>query len=114
MGIDWNGHPKLPRKRVKLRFRVWWILRNNKRLVITATSDGQHAVGSYHYQQRAVDFGMRDGGSYDYKHKAYQKIRRKFGSRWTELFGPGKWYVKNRVYQSGQFPGHTDHIHIAV
>lgn len=113
MSIDWNGCPPLPLRRVRLRRRIKWVLARHPNLYITATTNGTHAPGSYHYSARAVDFGsnVADNGP---EKKAYLDLRRKFGSHFTELFGPGDWYIKNGARYSGQFPGHTDHVHMAL
>jgi hypothetical protein len=111
--IDWNGCPPLPVTRVKLRRRTAAVLNAHPHLYITATTNGDHAAGSYHYLARAVDFGSNYANNGPEK-KAYAWLKRIYGYAWAELFGPGNWYVKDGQIAAGQFPGHTDHVHIAV
>lgn len=113
MAIDWNGHPPLPLYRVKLRRRIRWVLDRHPNLYITATTDGQHATGSYHYAKRAVDFGSNDPDNGPEK-KAQQDLVEKFGYNFAELFGPKPFHVKNGQHLDGVYPGHGDHDHIAI
>lgn len=79
--------------------------------VCTATSNGGHSVGSYHFYSpcRAIDFA----GVYYKMQEAQRAIRAKFGDGFRELFGPDGWYLKNGVYVAAQFPNHQDHGHAA-
>lgn len=113
MSIDWNGCPPLPRTRIRLRRRIKWVLKRHPNLYITATTNGRHAPGSYHYSRRAVDFGSNRSNNGPEK-KAYVDLHRKYDNHFAELFGPGSWYVKDGHQYSGQFPGHTDHVHMAL
>lgn len=87
-----------------------------KGLVVTSTTGGRHAPGSWHYARwrgmgRAVDVA----GPYKGMRELYiQEVKRELAFRgvaYNELFGPGKTYIKNGVRRPGQFVGHTDHIH---
>ena len=103
-----NGHPALSSHRLRLAVRVGRIFG----LVVTATTDGQHARNSYHYIHRAVDLASWNKRRMK---RAQLAIRMVLGKRnLKELFGPAGWYVKNgRVYR-GHFPNHGDHVHVAV
>lgn len=51
---DWNGHaPVLGSVGAELVLAA-----TAHGLVVTATTDGTHATNSYHYQRRAIDFGV--------------------------------------------------------
>ncbi len=81
---------------------------------VTATSNGGHTVGSYHYYSpvRAVDTGA---GSVSSMQEAAIKTREKFGrASFTELFSPCGWWIKYGTEYAGFFPGHGDHGHYAV
>ena len=84
-------------------------------LVVTSTSDLKHAPTSYHYTKplgRAVDVA----GAQKRMERFYRReLRRegRAGNQYAELFGPGRRYVKRGQFQSGQFPGHRDHVHAA-
>ncbi len=109
--IDWNGCPPLPLRRRKLRRAARIALRHG--CYITATTNGVHAPGSYHYSGRAIDFGSSSASNAPEK-KAQAAIYGKFGARkFRELFGPKSFYVKNGVRLPGVFPGHSDHLHVA-
>lgn len=78
---------------------------------ITATSNGVHATGSYHYYHpcRAVDWAGADMCN------VMIAVIKQFGgdSKFIEQFGPCQFYVKNGVRYPGMFPGHGDHGHSA-
>jgi hypothetical protein len=90
-------------------------------LVCTATTNGTHAQGSYHYQRwhgkgRAADLAaaMTRIGLWRMKRfyrREYRREKAGRGTQYMELFGPGAHYVKNGQRLPGQFPGHTDHVH---
>lgn len=111
--IDWNGHPKIPWYRRRLRRRVRYALRRHPRLYITATSDGSHSPTSWHYSGHAVDFGSDDARNGPEK-RAQRDLHERFGNEFLELFGPKAFYVKNGSYVSGHFPDHGDHLHLAA
>jgi hypothetical protein len=79
--------------------------------VCTATSNGGHAVGSYHYYSPCRAFDA--AGVYYKMQEAQRAMRAKWGFSFRELFGPDGWYLKNGSQYSGTFPGHYDHIHVA-
>lgn len=113
MSIDWNGHPKLPLSRRKLRGAIKTVLHETS-CYITATYDGRHTPTSWHYRKRAADFGSSGRGEKP-EIKAQNLLLRKYGARhFKELFGPDNWYVKDGVLHSGVFPGHSDHLHVAI
>jgi len=118
----WNGHPKLSDKQLGrvVRYAVLYC-----GLVVTATNDGVHASGSYHYKNRAVDLGVRDGiagtaaGLRRLK-RAQIRIRKHFGDAFfTEYFGPyNDQCVRNgrRINLAEGTPlenQHDNHIHVA-
>ncbi len=109
--INWHGHPPLPIYRIALRRRLAWVLNRHPNVYVTATTDGVHAAGSYHYQKRAVDLGSDDPQNEPEK-KAFADLAARWHS-WAELFGPLGFYIKNGVRYSGMFPGHGDHTHLA-
>ena len=80
-------------------------------MVTTATSNGGHSVGSYHFRDpcMAVDQWHSSVSTMI----AYQRyLYNRFGASWfNELFGPDGFYVKNGVRFSGHFPDHDDHTH---
>lgn len=79
--------------------------------VVTATSNGQHSSGSYHYYNPIRGVDMASWSVSDMK--AFQnKLFEKYGLKFRELFGPDSFYVKNGVKYSGVFPAHGDHLHI--
>ena len=91
---------------------------NDRGLVVTATTDGQHAALSYHYQGRAIDFGvdwndLPPGGPRNAEIGLQNWLDHKYPSA-REIFGPDQHYVKNGAVYNGMFPGHADHVHVAI
>lgn len=92
---------------------------------VTSTTGGTHATGSYHYQVVAYlhDGERRTGGraadvagGWVAMRRFYADVKRrerKRGTQFAEAFGPGNWYIKDGQTHAGQFPGHTDHVHVA-
>lgn len=92
-------------------------------LVVTATTNGRHAPGSYHYQKRAVDLGLRRGeiGTAYGRHKMEKFQRSEFSKRGRyhhrELIGP----INNRIILMGRATvlaegaalenAHDNHVH---
>lgn len=111
--VDWSGHP--PLNYVPIVDAARFALNVSPGLFITATTDGTHSPGSWHYRSRAFDGGSDGSHGEDPEKKAQQALLDKFGaSHFAELFGPLPWYVKNGVLYSGVFPGHSDHLHVAI
>ena len=109
--IDWNGHAPLTYKRIKKAARVALSVPG---LYISSTTGGTHSPTSWHYKARAFDGGSGDPNEGPEK-RAQEKLLKKFGPGYfAELFGPCDWYVKNGVVYKGTFPGHDDHLHVAV
>jgi hypothetical protein len=79
--------------------------------VCTATSNGGHAVGSYHFYSPGRAFDC--AGVYYKMQECQRGMRAKWGFAFRELFGPDGWYLKNGAQYSGTFPGHYDHCHVA-
>src|SRR5512146_302856 len=87
-------------------------------LQITATTNGNHVKGSYHYKGRAVDFGGNPANMAQLMRTALSHPQ-----DFTEAFytGPGApgYYIKNgRVYPNSAldrsvYNGHHDHVHLA-
>jgi hypothetical protein len=108
--IDWNGCPPLPWHRRRLRRRLRWVLYYFPKVYVTATTNGTHSAGSWHYSAHAVDLGSSDPQNRPEK-KAQRGLHEKFGNNFKELFGPGAFYVKDGAYVSAHFPDHGDHTH---
>ena len=110
--INWNGCPRLEFK--PLLKAVRFALHSADGLYITATTNGTHAPGSWHYQKRAVDFGSSGPGESP-EIEAQNALLNAFGADYfEELFGPDQFFIKNGVIYPGVFPGHGDHLHVAV
>jgi tellurite resistance protein len=90
-------------------------------LVVTSTTGGSHAAGSYHYRARAVDLGY-PGNPYSadgqrtfvrFQHRLARNPR-----RFAELIGPDVHKnVKNGVfirYNASTEAAHKNHIHCAI
>lgn len=109
--VSWNGHPPLTHPPLVKAARVALSVHG---LYITATTDGTHSATSWHYTARAFDGGSNSGSEGPEK-AAQQKLLDTFGAAYfAELFGPLPWFVKDGVIHSGTFPGHADHLHVAV
>lgn len=109
--IDWNDHPHLTFEPLLKAIRKALTVEG---LYVTATSDGNHTPTSWHYKERASDFGS-DKSDESPEIKAQNLLLKTFGaSYFRELFGPAGWYVKDGVLKPGTFPGHGDHLHVAV
>lgn len=87
---------------------------------------GVHAKGSFHYRKapwggvEAYDYGdsvntmvrIRLTGTFlMLLAKAGKSYRKR---RIREVFGPFPFYVKDGRVCKGQFPGHADHVHVAL
>lgn len=77
--------------------------------VVTSTTGGTHAPGSFHYSCDAVDMA----GPYSQMCAHQNWIAQTYGPSCLELFGPVDYYYKYGVRYSGQFPAHEDHNHFA-
>lgn len=109
--IDWNGYPRLTHPPLLKAVRAALTVNG---LYVTSTNGGTHSPSSWHYRDRAVDFGSSGPGEGP-EIAAQRLLLDKFGaSYFAELFGPDPWYVKNGVVYTGVFPAHGDHLHIAV
>jgi hypothetical protein len=79
---------------------------------ITATTNGTHTPTSYHYSERAADWGDHTVSSMQ---DAANKTREHFGDGFfLEFFSPCPWWIKYGADYPGYFPGHGDHGHTAV
>ena len=109
--IDWQG--KTPLTFEPLLKAVRKALTVNG-LYVTSTNGGTHSTTSWHYQNRAVDFGS-NSSSEGPEIEAQELLLKAFGaSYFKELFGPAGFWVKEGVIHSGTFPGHGDHLHVAI
>lgn len=81
------------------------------------TTGGNHSRTSYHYQDRATDFGDANNSLDDMQ--AYQRYVYENASKYLEFFydmplpGVGYFFIKNGQIITGKFGGHADHIHVA-
>ncbi len=85
---------------------------------------GVHAEGSFHYRHaswggvQAYDYGtsVNDMGTLkavgQYIKVAHPELYA--GKKVRELFGPFDFHIKNGVVHKGAFPGHRDHVHLAL
>lgn len=102
---DFNGCPSNVTKAVADH-----IVRGNKHgLVVSATSNGTHAVGSWHYQSPCMAADMY--GLWEDMVEFQRDEHDRGASNYNELFGPDGFYVKNGTTYSGHFPNHGDHTH---
>lgn len=109
--IDWNGYPRLTHPPLLDAVRKALTVDG---LYVTSTNGGTHSSTSWHYKDRAVDFGSSGPGEGP-EIEAQRLLLEVFGaSYFAELFGPDPWYVKNGVVYQGVFPAHGDHLHVAV
>lgn len=95
------------------------VLKEYPGLVVTSTTGGGHAVGSYHYDGKAVDLG----GDAATMKAAADWINHKLRSRLAEGIHNPNLSVKHGALTSPLGPGywtastwadHVDHIHLAV
>lgn len=109
--IDWNGKAALSHEPLLTTVRAALAVSG---LYVASTNGGTHSPTSWHYQNRAVDFGSNDPSEKPEK-AAQELLLKRFGAHYfAELFGPCDWYVKNGVVYRGTFPAHGDHLHVAV
>jgi hypothetical protein len=93
-------------------------------LVVTSTNDGQHAAGSYHYKDRAVDFGLPGPLIGTPQGTAMMVgLQRRLASRphgFAEIFGPDNAAcVKNggriTLAEGTELENaHDNHVHVAI
>jgi len=85
-------------------------LAQNMGLVITSTTGGKHAPGSYHYAGRAIDVGGSSSSMLAYA----QQLASTSGRRMAELYyTPLGFSIKNGVKVPWTIPNHMDHVHVA-
>jgi hypothetical protein len=85
-------------------------LAQNMGLVITSTTGGKHAPGSYHYAGRAVDVGGSPSSMLAYA----QQLASTSGRHMAELYyTPLGYSIKNGVKVPWTIPNHMDHVHVA-
>jgi len=79
-------------------------------LIITSTTGGKHAPGSYHYAGRAIDVGGNPGAMLAYA----RRLASTSGGRMAELYHtPLGFSIKNGVRVPWTIPNHTNHVHVA-
>jgi peptidoglycan hydrolase-like protein with peptidoglycan-binding domain len=90
-------------------------------LVVTSTTGGKHAAGSYHYQGRAVDFGVPGNPHTPDAQQRFKTFQRKLArhpEHFAELIGPDVHAnVKNgrfMRYDASTEGAHTNHCHVAI
>ena len=112
--VDWNGHPALSNRKLKQAARIG----ARYGLVVTSTTDGTHAVGSYHYSGRGLDIAS---GSSRQMVSAQRAILRELGAAsLLEVFGPDNAScVKNGAVitlaeGSALENQHDNHVHVAA
>lgn len=111
--INWNGCPHLGYRPLLKAIRL--ALDSADGLFITATTNGTHSPTSWHYKERAADFGSNGIHGEQPEIEAQNALLNAFGAGYfAELFGPDDFYVKDGVVYPGVFPGHSDHLHVAV
>jgi tellurite resistance protein len=90
-------------------------------LVVTSTTGGKHAAGSYHYQGRAVDFGVPANPLTAESQRIFKAYQRKLAAhpeRFKELIGPDtSKLIKNggfTRYPAETEAAHRNHLHCAI
>jgi hypothetical protein len=108
-----KGHPEL---KPGIAAVTATVLAHWPKLVITATTNGTHVSGSYHYKGRAVDLG----GDTQYMHEAAAWIKQHLIAKLTEGIHNPNLSVKYKVpvptsyWGSETWAAHANHIHLAV
>lgn len=104
-----NGCPEIDNDRLKAVIAFVVVVCDQ---YVTATTNGTHAPGSFHYVEKAADWGA---GSVSSMQAAAIKTREHFGRDYfLEFFSPCPWWIKYGVEYPGYFPGHGDHGHTGV
>lgn len=111
-----DGHPgniaDQDKRFVALAYR--WAKENGALCTVTATTDGTHAPGSWHYHHPlgwAVDLVFATVGQMEAFQRWVVERTEHDEKDWLELFGPADFYVKDGLRYTGHFPGHGDHVH---
>jgi len=75
-----------------------WSARRGRDVIITSLNDHEHATGSLHYEDKAVDFQVksRDGVDQEAMRDLYNYLRSNLDLGWDVIFDS---------------PGHYNHIH---
>lgn len=111
-----DGHPGNVADQVKrfvaLAYR--WADQHGHVCTVTATTDGVHATGSWHYHSPlgwAVDLIFESVAAMeDFQRWVVGRTEHDEGD-WLELFGPAGFYVKDGEQVNAHFPDHEDHVH---
>lgn len=92
--------------------------------IITSTTDGHHAAGSYHYKGQAIDVADKAGSRDTPGLLAINRyLAKNYGKELAELIyaGPGGINIKDGKVVSGigfygpqTMAGHHDHVHVAA
>lgn len=109
-----DGHPGNVTNAVK---RVIGHAYDNFGLRVSATTNGGHAPGSWHYADSSQNDGKHGNavdlyGAYEDMVR-FQDRQRTRPTYFYEMFGPDGFYIKNAVVYEGAFPDHGDHDHVA-
>ena len=94
------------------------VLAHRHGLRLTATTNGTHTSSSYHYPWNNADglgHAIDVSGARGAMIRFQRAVLHKYGRRhFLELFGPDDFYVQGGARYTGHFPGHSDHVHVAV
>lgn len=111
-----DGHPGNVADQVKRFVALAYRFAEERGTVctVTATTDGTHAVNSWHYHHPlgwAVDLIFPTVALME-EFQTWVVEKTEDGELdWLELFGPANFYVKNGERVPGHFPDHGDHVH---
>lgn len=109
-----KGHPEL---KANISAVAATVLKHFPKLIITATTNGNHVSNSYHYQGRAVDLAS---SNYAYMKQAADWIAANLTSHLVEGIHNPNLSVKNGKVVPSSFwgasvwAGHANHIHLAA
>jgi hypothetical protein len=111
-----DGHPGDVGDQVKrfIALAYKWAELNDAVCTVTATTDGTHAPGSWHYHDPlgwAVDLIFATVAQMEEFQTWVAEKSERGPKDWLELFGPADFYVKNGDRIVGHFPDHGDHVH---
>ena len=121
-----DGHPPIPGRRIAACVKR----AHGYGLVVTSTTDGQHAPGSYHGQKRAIDVGfsakdlqrlppeIRRAKLVSFQRREFNNFKRSPDS-YREIIGPDNNMIVLRGAHCPLAEGtrleqqHDDHVHVS-
>jgi hypothetical protein len=111
-----DGHPGNIGDQVKrfIALAYRWADEHGHFVTVTATTDGRHALNSWHYHHPlgwAVDLIFESVAAMEQFQEWAAERTVNSAADWLELFGPAAFYLKNGMRIVGHFPDHGDHIH---